>query len=148
MNPAALPTPACDAALAPLLPRVLAIVYEAVLLGAVLLCAGLLLGLLEKLFAAPHLRAIWQSYLICVGGAYFIWQWVRGGQTLPMKTWRLKLVTRSGDAVTLRDAFTRYVLALSGTALFGITFLWALVDRERLFLHDRLAGTRIVRAVA
>jgi uncharacterized RDD family membrane protein YckC len=56
----------------------------------------------------------------------------------------MRLVTQYGDALTLRQASLRYVLASAGLLLLGVGFLWALVDPERQFLHDRLGGTRIV----
>ena len=93
-----------------------------------------------------HARGAFQVYLILVAGAYFVSQWVRGGQTLPMKTWGLKLVGRDGAAVTWRQAWVRYMIALAGLAAVGLGFAWALFDRDGLFLHDRIAGTRIVRA--
>jgi len=31
-------------------------------------------------------------------------------------------------------------------ALWPLSILWALVDRDRQFLHDRLAGTRLINA--
>ena len=91
-------------------------------------------------------RPLFQLYLLGLAGAYFAWQWVRGGQTLPMKTWRLKLVTREGSPLTRAHALARLVFAIAGTAAFGAGFLWALADRDGRFLHDRLAGTKIVKA--
>jgi len=44
----------------------------------------------------------------------------------------------------LRHALKRFLFALAGSLLAGAGFLWALVDRDGLFLHDRLAGTRII----
>jgi uncharacterized RDD family membrane protein YckC len=76
---------------------------------------------------------------------YFVGQWTHGGQTLAMKTWHLRLVTRRGAAITLRQAALRYLIALVGLACLGAGFLWALFDRDRSFLHDRMVGTRIVR---
>ena len=61
-----------------------------------------------------------------------------------MKTWRLRLVTRDGGPLMLRHALARFVFALGGSLLLGAGFVWAVADRERQFLHDRLAGTRIV----
>ena len=127
-----------------LLPRRLAALsYEALLLVAVLWLAGLLFSLPE--LNLPHVRFVYQLYLVLVAGAYFVWQWVHGGQTLPMKTWRLRLVGRNGGTVTWRQAWLRYVLALAGLAALGLGFAWALFERDGLFLHDRIAGTRIIR---
>jgi len=55
-------------------------------------------------------------------------------------------VSDDGRPVTYSQAGIRYVAALAGAAFFGLGFLWALVDRDRRFLHDRLARTMIVRA--
>jgi uncharacterized RDD family membrane protein YckC len=63
-----------------------------------------------------------------------------------MKTWHLRLVSADGSPLTLRQAILRFVFALPGTLL-GIGILWALFDRERQFLHDRLARTKIILTV-
>ncbi len=90
-------------------------------------------------------RASFQLYLLALAGIYFSWQWMHGGQTLPMKTWRLKLITRDGGPLTAARAFRRVVFAIAGTLGLGAGFLWALVDSDGQFLHDRLAGTKIVK---
>lgn len=124
--------------------RALALLYEALLLAAVLF-AGTLPVLIFLQHAEPaFMRPLLQFYLLALCGSYFVWQWLHGGQTLPMKTWRLKLVTRDGAPLTLRCGIYRFVIALLGSALFGAGFLWAFIDRERQFLHDRLAGTKII----
>lgn len=130
---------------APLKRRFASLFYDALLLTAVLWCAGLPFAAIEQYLGAAHVRAVYQLYLAAVAGIYFTWQWTHGGATLAMKTWRLKLVSCDGDALTRRQAIVRYVAALGGLALFAIGFLWPLVDRDRAFLHDRIARTRIVR---
>jgi len=127
------------------LPRRLAsLCYEALLLAAVLFCAALPFAAFESALAMSHVRIVFQLYLALVAGAYLVWQWLRGGQTLAMKTWRLKLVSAGAAPLTPKQAVLRYIAALG---LFGFTFVWALFDREGLFLHDRIARTRIVRSV-
>lgn len=118
--------------------------YEALLLTAVLWCASLPVTIVQAMFGLVLVRPAYQFYLVAAAGAYFVWHWTRTGQTLAMKTWRLRLVTRQGAALTLGRALLRYVAAVAGLALAGLGFVWALVDREHAFLHDRLAGTRIV----
>jgi len=61
-----------------------------------------------------------------------------------MKTWRIRLVTRDGLALRPSRALLRYLLVWLTLALGGMGIVWALVDRDRQFLHDRLAGTRLV----
>jgi len=89
-------------------------------------------------------RHVLQAWVLVVAGAYFAWFWTRGGQTLPMKTWRIRLVRADGAGVGLWRAIHRYVIAALGLFALGLGFWWALVDRDRQFLHDRLAGTALV----
>jgi uncharacterized RDD family membrane protein YckC len=125
--------------------RALALTYEALLLSALLLAAALPFVRVTDAADAVAVRPLFQLYLVAVAAAYFVWQWRRGGQTLPMKTWRLRVVTRAGAPLRLRHAVSRFLFALAGCALAGAGFLWALVDRDGQFLHDRLAGTRIIK---
>ena len=125
--------------------RALALVYEALLLSALLLGAAVPFVMITHAADAMVARPLLQVYLVAVAASYFVWQWRRGGQTLAMKTWRIRIVTREGAPLALRHALSRFVFALAGSLLAGAGFLWALVDRDGLFLHDRLAGTKIVR---
>lgn len=91
-------------------------------------------------------RHLLQGWIVVVAGAYLVWFWTRGGQTLPMKTWGIRVVRADGAAIGTARAIHRYVLALLGLAALGLGFAWALFDPERQFLHDRLAGTALVDA--
>ena len=92
------------------------------------------------------MRPLFQLYLLAIGGAYFVYCWSHGGQTLPMKTWRFRVVRADGAPLSTARALHRFALALLGFLALGLGFLWALVDRDRQFLHDRLAGTALVDA--
>jgi uncharacterized RDD family membrane protein YckC len=103
--------------------------------------------------------------LFAVLAAYFVWCWSGGRRTLAMKTWKLRLVSADGSTVTPKVALLRYLAAWIGPGLavaayallaphgwgahaawlVAFNLLWAFVDRDRLFLHDRVAGTRIVQ---
>lgn len=124
--------------------RLFALVYEAILLFAVVFVTSWLFIGLARDAQQGALHLVFQVYLLSVCGAYFMFCWVRSGQTLPMKTWRLRLEMASGGKITARAAFLRYVVAVPAM-LTGIGILWALFDRDRQFLQDRVAGTRIVR---
>lgn len=91
-------------------------------------------------------RHLLQGWIVVVAGAYLVWFWTRSGQTLPMKTWGIRVVRADGAALGTARAIHRYVLALLGLAALGLGFAWALFDPERQFLHDRLAGTALVDA--
>lgn len=147
--------------------RLVCLMYEAMLLFGVVFVAGLLFDLLTSSrdpMAWRHARQLWLFLAI---GAYFITCWRRGGQTLAMKTWRIKLVAPGCAKIPFQKTLLRYLLGwmwfLPATALmfgFGVKdrlavaglyaagmVLWAAavrLDQGRQFLHDRLAGTRLV----
>ena len=89
-------------------------------------------------------RHLLQAWYLAACGAYFGWFWTRGGQTLPMKVWRLRLVRQDGAAVSWPRAMHRYLLAVLGLAAAGLGYWWALWDPYGQFLHDRLAGTALI----
>jgi len=78
-------------------------------------------------------------------GAYFVVSWRRGGQTVGMRPWRLKVVAADGRAASVRALCLRYAVAWL-TPVFGL--LWALVDAEHRALHDIASGTLLVRLQA
>ncbi len=128
-----------------LLRRLASGAYDLLLLLAVLFVAAFLFLVILGSAVEPPRRYFFQIYLLAIAGAYFVWFWMRGGQTLAMKTWRLRLVALNGRPLTLQTAWLRFFLAAAGLAFFGAGWWWALFDRDGCLLHDRLAGTRIVR---
>ena len=125
--------------------RLLSLVYEALVILALALFLFLLplavFSGVSHLLPSPGL--LW-LYLFILLGTYFIWCWVKAGQTLAMKTWRLWLVdAQSGRALRPLQAVVRY-----GMAWFcwptGLALLWSFLDPDGQFLHDRIAGTRII----
>lgn len=150
--------------------RLLALVYEAVLVAALLMVAGFVFQPLHGLLPAQVARALQSLFLLLVLALYFGWCWLRSGQTLALKTWRMRLVAPDGRPVDLRAAVLRFVLGLllylpllaTGVwwfyqrqqalpdvllmlVLWFVHWGWALVDGERQLLLDRLAGTRLIK---
>lgn len=115
----------------------------------------LLLGVLALLLVVPHVLigtvthriatpSVLQLHFFLVLLAYFVWFWSAGRRTLAMKTWRLRLISGEGQALTQARALLRYLLCWPSLGFFGIGVFWALLDRDGQFLHDRIAGTRII----
>ncbi|WP_434718412.1 RDD family protein [Paraburkholderia sp. A1BS-2L] len=146
--------------------RLAALVYEAVLLFGVIFAAGLAFSLvLQQRNGYTHHRLM-AAWIAFVAAVYFVGLWHRGGQTLPMKTWRLRVVGPDGAPPSLARATLRYFAAslwflppLALHPLLNLSVphtlvleavwfaLWAASARfapGRQFLHDRIAGTRIV----
>jgi uncharacterized RDD family membrane protein YckC len=130
-----------------MLRRLASMLYESILLFAIAFLATWLFQ-----FAAGTLRVegwrmhVLQLFLLTVFALYFLWCWLRSGQTLAMKTWRIRLVAKAGHArLPPKAALLRFLYALLLVpTLVGV--LWALVDRDRQFLHDRLAGSLLIPA--
>jgi len=140
-------------------------VYEAVLLFGVLFAAELAFDLATQNLNPAPLRSWHHLYLFVVLGLYFTYFWGHGGQTLPMKTWQIRLTSATHSRVTFRQACLRYCLAwmwffpaLAISYAFDVQrwpsmimllvglCVWALtskLDAHGQFLHDRLAGTRL-----
>ena len=154
----------------PLLRRMACWVYEGMLLFAVVFMAGWLFSTLGQMRDAMDSRRwLLQAFLFVVFGIYFSWFWSRG-QTLAMKTWNIRVVSRTGQPIGQRRALLRYVLSwlwflpplvalaflrLSGgevaVVMLGWVAVWAVLSRlhpQGQFWHDVLAGTRLVAAPA
>jgi uncharacterized RDD family membrane protein YckC len=132
----------------PSFPRCLAaLIYEAMLLIGIIVIGVILpyilLGALAHVDVA-NLALIQRIHLVSLLGLYFIWCWLHGGQTLAMKTWNIKLVDQSGSPLRPVQALLRYLAAWPSLLLCGIGLLWRFIDTDKQFLHDRIAGSRLV----
>jgi uncharacterized RDD family membrane protein YckC len=147
--------------------RLIVMVYEAFLLLAVeMLAVALYLMVTGNRHGAVYQHGL-KFFLFLVTAAYFVHFWTDSGHTLAMKTWRIRLVMDGYQRVPLKIAALRYLLAwgwflpaLLACAALGLTAKadvsialaigivgWALtafLDKDRQFLHDKLAGTRLV----
>src|SRR5690606_27314519 len=95
----------------------------------------------------PFSLMAWMEWIACwvVTGLYATISWRRGGQTLGMRPWRLKLQGGDGGAPSWRALWLRYAVGTMSLLAAGLGFWWALFDRERLAWHDRASATRLVR---
>jgi uncharacterized RDD family membrane protein YckC len=125
--------------------RLAGLVYEALLLLGVLFISALPVVMLTQDLAETWRRPLLQLWELAVCGGYFVWQWRHTGQTLPMRTWRMRLVSAAGGGpLTTGQAMMRYLLACATLLPLGAGIAWAWFDRDRQFLYDRLAGTRVI----
>lgn len=119
-------------------------IYDWLLLAAVILLATALSTAIGLLLPSPLVRPLTQVFVLGASLMYYGWHWTARGQTLPMRTWRIRLVDRRGSSPSWPLAFARMALATAGFLLCGITLFWALFDSRGQFLHDRLLGTALV----
>ncbi len=145
-----------DAPRAGLLRRLAAIVYDALVVCALWMFAMALALLAVSLLAKAGLislqgyqdeaeyiqkHALWfQLYSLGCIGWFYLYFWVKAGQTLGMRAWRLLLLSQDGRPVNLTQALLRLVTALGGLGNF---WLWLRFGKG-LALQDQLAGTIVV----
>lgn len=142
--------------------------YEGMLLFGLVFAGGYVFSLLTQTQHALDNRHPQQAFLFLLLGLYFVWCW-RKGQTLAMKTWRIRVLDRHGRAIGAARAALRYLLCWlwllppmlaawlaqlrPGATLVLVcawVALWAFASRlhpERQFLHDAWAGTRLVNVM-
>lgn len=156
-----------SAAPAGLARRFAALLYEGALLFGVIFFTGLLYSILTRQQHALEGRAGMGVVLFLVLGLYFVGFWTRSGQTLAMKTWQLRVVDANGLPLGWRRAVLRYLLswlwflpalvsawalglhgggAIIGSLMAGMAayLLIARLHPQRQFLHDTIAGSRVI----
>lgn len=118
--------------------------YDALLLGALWMLATLLIVALRGGEPVPPGNLGYQGLLLATALVFFVAFWMRGGQTLGMRAWRLKVERESGSTVDLRTGLLRFAGGLLSLAAGGLGLFWLWVDRDELTWHDRLSGTRVI----
>ncbi|MCW9056137.1 MAG: RDD family protein, partial [Gammaproteobacteria bacterium] len=83
--------------------------------------------------------------LFITGFLFYGWFWTHGGQTLGMRTWKLKLVSIDNKPVSWKQALIRYIAALLSWGCFGFGFLWALLNKDKKTWHDMASDTALIQ---
>jgi len=119
--------------------RLFAIFYDCFLLTAILFLTTGFSIVLNGGKAVEQGHALYPVLVFSLAAMiylYFTWFWVTGGQTLGMKTWKIRLVTLDGSRFSWRSASIRVVISIVSWCCFGLGFLWSLFDRRRRCWHD------------
>ncbi|QTF93389.1 RDD family protein [Halomonas sp. BM-2019] len=133
--------------------RLGAMVYDSCLVAAIwILITGLHLALMRHgLGMSPEQIGVGAAQVLSLrlalllgAFAFFAFFWTRGGVTLGMQAWRLRVQTLDGYSITLTQAAVRFLVACLSIAAFGLGYLWILIDRERRSWSDIASGTRVV----
>jgi len=83
--------------------------------------------------------------LLLVTFAFFARFWTRGGQTLGMQAWGIRVQNADGTRISLTQALLRFAVAVASWLCFGLGFIWSLFDTDRRTWHDRYSRSRLVR---
>lgn len=110
-----------------------------------LFVAGFILVPAAQILPPGSRRHTLQVLLAAVAGVYCVLCWVKG-HTLAMKAWGITVRSTDGHLLRTSEALRRFLWALPSLGCAGLGLLWCLLDRDKQFLHDRLAGTRLYDA--
>lgn len=119
------------------------------LLALWMLTAGVVLlashGAVDVAHPSVTYRLALRSALLAITAAYFVISWARGGQTIGMRAWRLRVVGADGGALPWPRALLRFAVACVSLIVFGLGFVWCLFDRQKRGWHDIAAQSVLVR---
>lgn len=155
--------------------------YDALIVLAIFMLATFLVmpftrsHALESFYAGSGgLKLLYQLGLLTLGYLFFAGFWTHGGQTIGMRTWKLRVLRFDGAALDWYRALLRYLAMLvpwlllllgiellltaartaemwmwlaGGAVVFLLAvagFLWPAFDRQGLAWHDRLSGTYLL----
>jgi uncharacterized RDD family membrane protein YckC len=127
-----------------LLRRIGAMLYDTLLVAAVIFIATIPFIAIRGGEPVEPGNIAYQLSLAIVIYGFFVGFWARKGRTLGMQSWGLQLENAAGEIPGLAACSIRFAASILSWALLGLGFLWQLVDKEKLAMHDRISGTRLV----
>lgn len=155
---------------ATLLRRIGAFAYDILLLMALIVIAGFV-ALPFTGGEAPHSgNPYYQTYLFILSYTFFAWFWTRGGQTLGMRAWRIRVQNKDGSAISWGQSLLRFMSGLASFTLIGagfyltknvtnsplyflgiaawivfiMSFLWILIDKKKSAWQDHFSNCNVV----
>jgi uncharacterized RDD family membrane protein YckC len=126
-----------------LLRRLAAIVYDLLLLVAILFVATAALLPFNSGEAFTSKQFFYPVYLFSVSFLFYGWFWTHGGQTLGLKAWKLRVLTIDQKPINWSQAFIRFTASILSWSLFGVGFLWIILDKNNRAWHDHLSKTAV-----
>ena len=125
--------------------RLAALCYDLLLLAALAFSFTLLVVAVRLGEPVPPGTWWFPSSLVAIAMLFFCGFWVRGGQTLGMRAWRIRVVRADGGALTWRQSVARFAAGVVAAAPAGLGLWWSFLDADKRGWHDRWTGTRVVR---
>jgi uncharacterized RDD family membrane protein YckC len=124
--------------------RLAAQIYDLLLLIAILfLATALILPFTAGEAVSDQQTLIYRIYILVISFFFYGWFWTHGGQTLGLRAWKIKVLTRDQKPINWTQALLRFTTAIPSWGFFGIGFLWILVDKNRRGWHDHLSKTAL-----
>ena len=130
-----------------LIRRFMIMFYDSILLIAVLFFSSLPIIIPFQITTEHALYPLYVFYIYLVAFIFFGWCWTHGGQTLGLKTWKIKLISDSSAKVSWKESFLRYLGSILCWLSCGIGFLWCYTNKERRAWNDIISKTRLQRVI-
>lgn len=130
---------------APLWRRLVASLYDTLLLAGIWLAAIFLAWLIAHAFGEGVLPpGFVRAYLFLLSFGFFGWFWTHGGQTLGMRAWRIQVRRSDGSALNWTVTMLRFAVAILSWSVGGLGMIWCLLDARGRSWHDIAAGTEVI----
>jgi uncharacterized RDD family membrane protein YckC len=130
------------------LTRVLgAIIYDLIIVLAIIFIAAQWFPLIpESSQHNPVITLFKQVYILGISFLYFAYSWRRGGQTIGMKPWRIRLCNQVGtqNKISWRQCAIRYLVAIISWLAAALGFIWIIFSKQHRSWHDLASGTVLV----
>lgn len=135
--------------------RLMALLYDALIIAGLWMAYGFLAMLVTSTFGALNCHPEALDYTPCVGGplyqlgllavtvAYFFWSWRAAGQTIGMRAWRMMLANNNGVQLSWRQCVIRALVAPVSLACAGLGFFWGLFRNDGATWHDLASDSEV-----
>ncbi len=120
-----------------------AILYDLLLLIAVLFFATFIILPLNGGKAFEKANYWYPLYLIFTSFVYYGWFWTHGGQTLGLKTWKIRLLSENNRPISWKQALIRFITAFFSSLCLGTGFVWIFVNKKHRSWHDLTSKTSL-----
>jgi uncharacterized RDD family membrane protein YckC len=131
--------------------RLAAIIYDLFPLAGIWFACGVIgVAVNGGVAPSPGSLGAWLQFILLFAAsyAYFLLSWRRGGQTLGMRAWRLRVLDLQGRAPRDGALHLRFAVALLAWLPAGLGYLWSVFDPQRRAWHDIASHTVLVRMAA
>ena len=130
------------------LKRILALIYDSLLIAAIIIVASLLLVFINGEYAKPGTLLSFIQFLISIlaGPLFYSYFWLTNdGQTTGMQAWKIKLVSSNESKLNMKQAYLRCLISVISFLFIGIGYFWILFNKNNLSWSDMATKTRIIK---
>ena len=130
------------------LKRILALVYDSLLIAAIVLVLSLLLVLVNGGYPESGSFVSFIQFFILgfPGPIFYSYFWIGNkGQTTGMQAWKIKLVTTDETELNINKTMLRCLISTISFACLGLGYLWILYHKDDLSWSDILTKTKVIK---